>query len=123
MSLIGEGLAVEAINEIAADQEFMNNLQNRLEFRDSDLNAEQFMAELEFDLDKRNLEDTSLDDVRLSKEIEGEFVAPELTQKRISQIGAIAGNSIKQELKRVEWTEVENISEANKDQKSQASIQ
>ena len=104
MSLIGEGLAVEAINEIAADQEFMNNLQNRLEFRNSDLNAEQFMAELEFDLDKRNLEDTSLDDVRLSKEIEGEFVAPELTQKRISQIGAIVGNSLKNELKKVGLT-------------------
>ena len=104
MSLIGEGLAVEAINEIAADQEFMNNLQNRLEFRDSDLTAEQFMAELEFDLDKRNLEDTSLDDVRLSKEIEGEFVAPELTQKRISQIGAIAGNSLRKELKKVGLT-------------------
>jgi len=104
MSLIGEGLAVEAMNEIAADQEFMNNLQNRLEFRDSDLTAEQFMAELEFDLDKRNLEDTSLDDVRLSREIEGEFVAPELTQKRISQIGAIVGNSLKNELKKVGLT-------------------
>ena len=31
--------------------------------------------------------------------------------------------ALKNELKRVEWTEVENISEANKDQKSQASIQ
>ena len=72
MSLIGEGLAVEGMNEIAADQEFMNNLQNRLDFRDSNLNAEQFMAELEFALDKRNLEDTSLDDVRLSIETEGE---------------------------------------------------
>ena len=104
MSLIGEGLAVEAMNEIAADQQFMNNLQNRLEFRNSDLTAEQFMAELEFDLDKRNLEDTSLDDVRLSKEIEGDFVAPKLTQKRISQIGAIVGNSLKNELKKVGLT-------------------
>ena len=31
--------------------------------------------------------------------------------------------ALKNELKRVEWTEVENISESNKDQKSQASIQ
>ena len=31
--------------------------------------------------------------------------------------------ALKKELKRVEWTEVENISKAEKDQKSQASIQ
>ena len=68
MSLIGEGVAVEAMNEISTDQEFMNSLQDRLEFRDSNLTAEQFMAELEFNLDKRNLEDTSLDNVKLSKD-------------------------------------------------------
>ena len=102
--IIGEGIAVEAINEISTDQEFMNNLQDRLKFRDSNLTAEQFMAELEFDLDKRNLEDVSLDDVRLSKETEGKFVAPELTPKRISQIGAIVGNSLKNELKKVGLT-------------------
>ena len=31
--------------------------------------------------------------------------------------------ALKNELKRVEWTEVENISKTDKDQKSQASIQ
>ena len=31
--------------------------------------------------------------------------------------------ALKKELKRVEWTEVENISKTDKDQKSQASIQ
>ena len=31
--------------------------------------------------------------------------------------------ALKNELKRVEWTEVENISKSGKDQKSQASIQ
>ena len=31
--------------------------------------------------------------------------------------------ALKKELKRVEWTEVENISKTEKDQKSQASIQ
>jgi len=96
MSLIGEGLAVEAINEISTDQEFMNGLQDRLEFRDSNLTAEQFMAELEFNLDKRNLEDTSLDNVKLSKDTE---VDP-ITTDRYQEIGVIVGDSPKKLLKK-----------------------
>ena len=66
-SIIGEGLAVEAIQELSTDPEFMKELENRLSFRNSNINAEQFMSELEFELDKRNLEDKSLDTVRASK--------------------------------------------------------
>ena len=66
-SIIGEGLAVEAIQELSTDPEFMKELENRLNFKNSNLNATQFMAELEFDLDKRNLEDTSLDIVKANK--------------------------------------------------------
>ena len=89
MSLIGEGIAVEAINEIANDKEFMDNLQNRLEFRDSDLTAIQFMNELEFNLDKRNLETKSLDNVKLSKDTEP------LTISDFQRIGLIIENNPK----------------------------
>ncbi len=66
-SIVGEGLAVEAIQELSTDPQFMKELENRLNFKNSNLNATQFLAELEFDLDKRNLEDTSLDVVKASK--------------------------------------------------------
>ena len=66
-SMIGEGIAVEAIEELRSDSEFMNELQNRLSFKNSNIDANQFMSELNFDLDKRNLEDTSLDNVKASK--------------------------------------------------------
>jgi len=67
MSLIGEGVAVEAMQELRADTQFMNELQNRLDFKKSNLSAQDFMQEVEFNLDKRNLEDTSLDVVKASK--------------------------------------------------------
>ena len=67
MSLIGEGIAVEAMQELRADTQFMNELQNRLDFKKSNLSAQDFMQEVEFNLDKRNLEDTSLDVVKASK--------------------------------------------------------
>jgi len=41
----------------------------------------------------------------------------------VESVDEVLKIALKNELKRVEWTEVENISEANKDQKSQASIQ
>ena len=66
-SMIGEGLAVEAMEELSTDPDFMKELQNRLNFRKSSIDANQFMSELNFDLDKRNLEDTSLDNVKASK--------------------------------------------------------
>ena len=65
--MIGEGLAVEAMEELSTDPDFMKELQNRLNFRKSSIDANQFMSELNFDLDKRNLEDTSLDNVKASK--------------------------------------------------------
>ena len=65
--IIGEGIAVESMNELRADAQFMNELQNRLDFKKSNLTAQDFMQEVEFNLDKRNLEDTSLDVVKASK--------------------------------------------------------
>jgi len=65
--IIGEGIAVESMNELRADTEFMSELQNRLDFKKSNLTAQDFMQEVEFNLDKRNLEDTSLDVVKASK--------------------------------------------------------
>ena len=65
--IIGEGIAVESMNELRADKEFMSELQNRLDFKKSNLTAQDFMQEVEFNLDKRNLEDTSLDVVKASK--------------------------------------------------------
>jgi len=41
----------------------------------------------------------------------------------VESVDEVLKIALKNELKRIEWTEVENISEANKDQKSQASIQ
>jgi len=67
MSIIGEGIAVEAMQELRADTQFMNELQNRLDFKKSNSSAQDFMQEVEFNLDKRNLEDTSLDVVKANK--------------------------------------------------------
>ena len=69
-SMIGEGLAVEVMEELSTDTDFMKELQNRLNFRKSSIDANQFMSELNFDLDKRNLEDTSLDNVKASKKFD-----------------------------------------------------
>ena len=41
----------------------------------------------------------------------------------VENVDEVLKISLKQELKRVEWTEVENISKTDKEQKSQASIQ
>ena len=55
---------------------------------------------------------------------------PQLTMREIEFIIVTPENvdevlrvALKNELKRIEWTEVENISKNDKDQKSQASIQ
>ena len=60
-SLLGEGIAIEQMQELKGDQQFMTDLQGRLELKGSNLTAEQFIDEVESNLDKRNLEDTSLD--------------------------------------------------------------
>ena len=67
--IIGEGIAVESMIELRTDKEFMKNLQDRLDFKKSDLTADQFMDEVEFNLDKRNLEDTSFDESKASKKV------------------------------------------------------
>lgn len=67
--IIGEGIAVESMIELRTDKEFMKNLQDRLDFKNSDLTADQFMNEVEFNLDKRNLEDTSFDESKASKKV------------------------------------------------------
>ena len=41
----------------------------------------------------------------------------------VENVDEVLKIALKNELKRVEWTEVENISKGDKDQKSQASIQ
>ena len=66
MSLIAEGVAVEQMEEIKNDTEFMNDLQGRLEIKGSNLTADQFMDEVIFNLDKRNLEDKSFDVAKAS---------------------------------------------------------
>ena len=61
MEVLGEGVAVEQMQELRGDQAFMTGLQGRLELKGSNLTAEQFLDEVEYNLDKRNLEDKSLD--------------------------------------------------------------
>ena len=61
MEVLGEGIAIEQMQELRGDQAFMTDLQGRLELKGSDLTAEQFLNEVEFNLDKRNLENKSLD--------------------------------------------------------------
>ncbi len=61
MEVLGEGIAIEQMQELKGDQAFVTDLQGRLELKGSDLTAEQFLDEVEFNLDKRNLEDKSLD--------------------------------------------------------------
>ena len=41
----------------------------------------------------------------------------------VESVDEVLKLALKNELKRIEWTEVENISKSDKDQKSQASIQ
>ena len=66
MSLIAEGIAVEQMQEIKSDKDFMNDLQGRLEIKGSNLTADQFINEVIFNLDKRNLEDKSFDVAKAS---------------------------------------------------------
>ena len=60
-SLLAEGAIVEEIQTMRGDTEFMNKLNDVLELKGSDVNAEQFMDQLQKDADQRTKEDTSLD--------------------------------------------------------------
>ena len=53
MEVLGEGIAIEQMQELRGDQAFMTDLQGRLELKGSDLTAEQFLNEVEYNLDKR----------------------------------------------------------------------
>ena len=60
-SLLAEGAIVEEVQTMRGDTEFMNKLNDVLELKGSDINAEQFMDQLQKDADQRTKEDTSLD--------------------------------------------------------------
>ena len=93
MSIIGEGIAVEAMQELRADTQFMNELQNRLDFKKSNLSAQDFMQEVEFNLDKRNLEDTSLDVVKANKKRQRSFQEVGLKTAARSTMRQVAGDN------------------------------
>ena len=82
MSLLGEGIAVEQIQELKGDTQFMQDLQGKLEIKGSNLTADQFMDEVAYNLDKRNLEDKSFDKVLAS---EGKKIKAESRGKSIAQ--------------------------------------
>jgi hypothetical protein len=60
-SILAEGAIVEEVQTMRGDTEFMNKLNDVLELKGSELNAEQFMDQLQKDADQRTKEDTSLD--------------------------------------------------------------
>ena len=78
MSLIGEGIAIEQIQELISDPAFMQEIANRLDFKDSTLTVQTFMQEFQFELDKRNLEDTSFDESKAS--LKDDVPANQLTE-------------------------------------------
>ena len=84
-SLLGEGIAIEQMQELRGDQQFMTDLQGRLELKGSNLTAEQFINEVEYNLDKRNLEDTSLDVVENTVE---DVINNRITEENINDIEA-----------------------------------
>tara|TARA_R100000734_G_C3319020_1_gene114049 strand:- start:719 stop:7654 length:6936 start_codon:yes stop_codon:yes gene_type:complete len=60
-SILAEGAIVEEVQAMKGDTDFMNKLNDVLELKGSDLNAEQFMDQFQKDADQRVKEDTSLD--------------------------------------------------------------
>ena len=66
-NLISKDIALESLSELKNDPAFMELLQANLENQNSPFTAEQFMAEIDNKLNRRNLEDTSLDKVKASK--------------------------------------------------------
>ena len=60
-SILAEGAVVEEVQAMKADADFMNKLNNVLELKGSDLNADQFMDQFQADADQRVKEDVSLD--------------------------------------------------------------
>jgi len=60
-SILAEGAVVEEVQAMKADADFMNKLNDVLELKGSDLNADQFMDQFQTDADQRVKEDVSLD--------------------------------------------------------------
>lgn len=60
-SILAEGAVVEEVQAMKADTDFMNKLNDVLELKGSDLNADQFMDQFQTDADQRVKEDVSLD--------------------------------------------------------------
>jgi len=61
--LIAKDIALESLQELKVDKDFMNKLGKMLKDQNSTLTAEQFMDAIDQQLDKRNLEDTSFDKI------------------------------------------------------------
>ncbi|MAJ74887.1 hypothetical protein CMK13_18025 [Candidatus Poribacteria bacterium] len=97
--IIGEGIAVESMQELRMDKDFMKELQNRLDFKKSNLTAEQLMDQVEFNLDKRNLEDTSFDQVKASRKRK-----PSLNVQDYQRIELLIKNNPKTLLKNAGYT-------------------
>jgi hypothetical protein len=65
VSLLVEGMEVEAIQELKNDKAFMDKLQDTLDLKNIDKSATDYMDELADGLDKRTKEDTSFDEVTI----------------------------------------------------------
>ena len=71
-SMLAEGTIVEGFNDLKQDKAFMDKLNDTLELKGIDMTADQYMSELENNLDQRSKEDTSLDIVKANKALKTE---------------------------------------------------
>jgi len=67
--LIAKDAKIEALQELKNDKEYMQKLDGMLKDQKSPLTAEQFIDAIDQKLDRRNLEDASLDKVKANKVI------------------------------------------------------
>ena len=67
--LIAKDAKIEALQELKNDKEYMQKLDGMLKAQKSPLTAEQFIDAIDQKLDRRNLEDASLDKVKANKVI------------------------------------------------------
>ena len=68
--LIAKDTKIEALQELKNDKEYMQKLDGMLKAQKSPLTAEQFIDAIDQKLDKRNLEDASLDKVKANKALQ-----------------------------------------------------
>ena len=66
-NLIAKDIKIESLQELKNDKDYMKNLDILLKQQNSPLTATQFIDAIDQKLDRRNLEDTSLDTVRASE--------------------------------------------------------